>query len=322
MARDRSSSPGTTAIPTTRSCEFDLSHERAVVVGNGNVAVDVARMLALTAEELAPTDTTDAAIDGDRRLGAQGDRDARPARAGAGGVHAAGAEGARRARRRGRRSSTRPTSSSTRRASASSRPIASARGATSSSCGSTPRARRRASRAASCCASCVSPVAILGDERVEAIEVVRNELVADDDGRIVARADGRARDDPVRASCCAASATAASRCRASRSTSDAARSRTTAAASTGDRAARYAAGWIKRGPSGVIGTNKKDATETVEVLLEDARAGRLNRASADSTQTLEALLGRARRRARRVRGLAGDRRRRARAPASRTAGRA
>jgi ferredoxin--NADP+ reductase len=31
----------------------------------------------------------------------------------------------------------------------------------------------------------------------------------------------------------------------------------------------YVAGWIKRGPSGVIGTNKKDATETVELLLED-----------------------------------------------------
>jgi ferredoxin--NADP+ reductase len=32
------------------------------VIGNGNVALDVARMLALTPEELAPTDTTDAAI--------------------------------------------------------------------------------------------------------------------------------------------------------------------------------------------------------------------------------------------------------------------
>jgi ferredoxin--NADP+ reductase len=52
----------------------------------------------------------------------------------------------------------------------------------------------------------------------------------------------------------------------------------------------YAAGWIKRGPSGVIGTNKKDATETVELLLEDARAGRLSRASVDSTQGLDALL--------------------------------
>ena len=37
----------------------------------------------------------------------------------------------------------------------------------------------------------------------------------------------------------------------------------------------YCAGWIKRGPTGVIGTNKKDATETVERLLEDAREGRL-----------------------------------------------
>ena len=38
----------------------------------------------------------------------------------------------------------------------------------------------------------------------------------------------------------------------------------------GGRAGVYCAGWIKRGPSGVIGTNKKDATETVERLLEDA----------------------------------------------------
>jgi ferredoxin--NADP+ reductase len=37
----------------------------------------------------------------------------------------------------------------------------------------------------------------------------------------------------------------------------------------------YCAGWIKRGPTGVIGTNKKDATETVKLLLEDAGAGLL-----------------------------------------------
>jgi ferredoxin/flavodoxin---NADP+ reductase len=36
----------------------------------------------------------------------------------------------------------------------------------------------------------------------------------------------------------------------------------------------YAAGWIKRGPSGVIGTNKPDAAETVEYMLADADAGR------------------------------------------------
>ena len=43
--------------------EFDLSCERAVVIGNGNVAMDVARMLALTDHELRQTDTADHAIE-------------------------------------------------------------------------------------------------------------------------------------------------------------------------------------------------------------------------------------------------------------------
>ena len=37
----------------------------------------------------------------------------------------------------------------------------------------------------------------------------------------------------------------------------------------------YCAGWIKRGPSGLIGTNKGCAIETVECMLEDAKAGKL-----------------------------------------------
>ena len=49
--------------PDFQELEFDLSGERAVVIGNGNVAVDVARMLALTADELGCTDTTAPAID-------------------------------------------------------------------------------------------------------------------------------------------------------------------------------------------------------------------------------------------------------------------
>src|SRR5829696_8878003 len=48
--------------PDFQDVPFDLDVESAVVIGNGNVAVDVARMLALTPEELAPTDTADAAI--------------------------------------------------------------------------------------------------------------------------------------------------------------------------------------------------------------------------------------------------------------------
>src|SRR5690348_2536948 len=55
--------------PDFQELDFDLSGKRAVVIGNGNVAVDVARMLALTKEELDSTDTTDAAIDAIARSG-------------------------------------------------------------------------------------------------------------------------------------------------------------------------------------------------------------------------------------------------------------
>ncbi len=52
----------------------------------------------------------------------------------------------------------------------------------------------------------------------------------------------------------------------------------------------YAVGWIKRGPSGVIGTNKKDAQETVDALLEDLAAGKhLNPAEPDP-EAIERLL--------------------------------
>ena len=40
-------------------------------------------------------------------------------------------------------------------------------------------------------------------------------------------------------------------------------------------AGEYVVGWIKRGPTGIIGTNKRDAQETVTLLLEDLDAGRL-----------------------------------------------
>src|SRR5712671_7677199 len=48
--------------PDFQQIEFDLDVERAVVIGVGNVALDIARMLALTHEELAGTDATDASI--------------------------------------------------------------------------------------------------------------------------------------------------------------------------------------------------------------------------------------------------------------------
>ena len=70
----------------------------------------------------------------------------------------------------------------------------------------------------------------------------------------------------------------------------------------------YCAGWIKRGPTGVIGTNKKDATETVEPLLADARAGLLPAAAEPAPEAPLRAPGRARRRGRSLRGLGGARR--------------
>jgi ferredoxin--NADP+ reductase len=52
----------------------------------------------------------------------------------------------------------------------------------------------------------------------------------------------------------------------------------------------YAVGWIKRGPSGVIGTNKKDAAETVAKLIEDAGAGRLNDPASPERDAVEPWL--------------------------------
>src|SRR6266540_1184261 len=52
-----------TGHPEHRDHEFDLSVENAVVIGNGNVALDVARMLSLSHDELRVTDIADHALD-------------------------------------------------------------------------------------------------------------------------------------------------------------------------------------------------------------------------------------------------------------------
>ena len=54
--------PWYNAHPDFKDEEIDLSCETAVVIGAGNVAMDVARMLALEPSELDPTDTADHAI--------------------------------------------------------------------------------------------------------------------------------------------------------------------------------------------------------------------------------------------------------------------
>ena len=52
----------------------------------------------------------------------------------------------------------------------------------------------------------------------------------------------------------------------------------------------YAVGWIKRGPTGILGTNKRDADETVRCLAEDIAADRLPTPPDPAPVRIEALL--------------------------------
>jgi len=54
----------------------------------------------------------------------------------------------------------------------------------------------------------------------------------------------------------------------------------------------YVTGWIKRGPSGVIGTNKPDAFETVDCMLEDVRQGTYLEPAHPQPEAVDALLDR------------------------------
>jgi ferredoxin--NADP+ reductase len=245
--------------PDFQELQFDLSGERAVVIGNGNVAVDVARMLALTPEELATTDTTVAAIEGFSNAGIKeivmvGRRG--PAQAAfttpelqelgelAGAdviVDPADLEGAE------------PTDTNSERNLVVLREYA---------------AREPSGKPKRLVLNFLqSPVAILGDERVEAVELVHNRLEADESGALRAVATGEHETLP------AGIVFRSVGYRGVELPGVPFDERSGTIPNERGRIAPgvYAAGWIKRGPSGVIGTNKKDAAETVELLLEDLR---------------------------------------------------
>jgi ferredoxin--NADP+ reductase len=279
--------------PDYRDLDFDLSCERAVVVGNGNVAADVARMLALTRDELAATDVADHALEvlaesrireivvlGRRgpaqaaftnpellELGEMTDADvcvdARDAELDP--LSRAWIEGA-------------DAGVTARRnveilSGYAHRPPAG-------------RRRRIVLR------FLVTPTEILGDERVTGVRICRNELVADGRGGLRAQPTGELETidcglvfrsigyrgtplpglpfDDERAVV----------------PSHAGRVHSDGEVLPGE----YLAGWIKRGPTGIIGTNKRDAQETVDNLLEDLDAGRLPEAPRPEREALEALL--------------------------------
>lgn len=268
--------------PDFQALEFDLSHERAVVIGNGNVAVDCVRMLALTAEELAPTDTTDAAVEG--IVGSGLDEIVMLGRRGP--VQAAFTPPELKELGELAGADVIVDPRDLELDPASERELEEDRERARRNLDLlreyTPRVpadkpRRIVLR------FLASPVAILGADRVEAIEVVRNELV-EENGRIVARPTGETETIEcgivLRSVGYKGVPLAGVPFDETTGTIPNDHGRVAAAKRT------YAAGWIKRGPSGVIGTNKKDATETVELLLADARAGVLAGARAGSLEEL------------------------------------
>jgi ferredoxin/flavodoxin---NADP+ reductase len=269
--------------PDHTDLEVDLlSAERAVVIGNGNVAIDVARMLVLAPAELAPTDTADHALEvlarsrvsevvivGRRgpaqaaftnpellELGELSDADivvdpAELDRALA--IHDPDAE---------ENITSRRNVEILR--SYAERPLAG-------------RPKRIVLR------FLLSPTALTpaADGRLGAVEMTHNELVADAEGKLRARATDEHETIPAglvfRAIGYRGIPLPAVPFDERRGVipNEGGRVRDTAGeagSEPGRQAGEYAVGWIKRGPSGVIGTNKKDAQETVDAIFADAAA--------------------------------------------------
>jgi len=135
-----------------------------------------------------------------------------------------------------------------------------------------------------------SPIELRGDERVESIVLGRNELV-DDGGRLVAK------DTGVREELPAQLVVRAVGYRGIPTPGLPFDDRSGTIPHTDGRiegsANEYVVGWIKRGPSGVIGSNKKDSADTVATLLTDLEGRELIDFAEDHSETLvEWLLSR------------------------------
>ncbi|MEN3312869.1 MAG: ferredoxin/flavodoxin---NADP+ reductase [Actinomycetota bacterium] len=276
--------------PDFQELEFDLNVERAVVIGNGNVALDVARMLALTPEELAPTDTTDPAIEA---IGASPIRE----------IVVVG--------RRGPAQASWTTQELKELGELAGADVVvdpaelELDSASEASLEHDTNAERNmevlrgfAARAPTGKAVAVrlrfraSPVAIHGDARVESVELVRNRL-EEQGGRLVAVPT----DERETIECGLVFRSVGYRgvglpelpFDERRGTIRNEGGRVVDA--DGDHlAATYCAGWIKRGPTGIIGTNKKDAAETVAQLLEDVDRGHVSHREEVTADAIEALL--------------------------------
>jgi ferredoxin/flavodoxin---NADP+ reductase len=261
--------------PDHADLEVDLlSAERAVVIGNGNVALDVARMLALTPAELAPTDTADHALE---VLGRSNVRE----------VVVVGRRGPAQAsftnpelRELGELSDADVVvdPGELDRALAVPDPAA-MKDATARLNVEILRDYSRRSRAGKrrrvLLRFLLSPVELIADERgrVGAVELVRNELAPAAGGALRARPTAERERIP---------ASLVFRAIGYRGIplpglpfderhgvipNDG--GRVTDPATGSALPGEYVVGWIKRGPTGVIGTNKKDAQQTVDAIFAD-----------------------------------------------------
>ncbi len=135
-----------------------------------------------------------------------------------------------------------------------------------------------------------SPIEIKGDGRVESIVLGSNELVSDN-GRVVAKDTGTREELPaqlvVRAVGYRGVPTPGLPFDERSGTIPHINGR------IAERNDEYVVGWIKRGPSGVVGSNKKDSQETVDTLLADLAGTALQDRGDDYAQELvEWLLAR------------------------------
>jgi ferredoxin--NADP+ reductase len=278
--------------PDYADMDFDLSCKRAVVIGNGNVALDVARMLALSVEELSVTDIADHSIELLRAseveeivvLGRRG-----PAQA-------AFTNPELRELAELELADVIVDPADLELDQASSAALQEADGTTQRNvetlttyAGLTPvgKPRRVVLRFLS------SPVAIEGSDKVEAVVIERNELVATEDGSIKAKPTGiteRIETGLVlRAVGYVGKPLPGVPFDGRRQTVLNLNGRVLDPDTLEPIIGLYAAGWVKRGPSGVIGTNKKCAQETTELLLEDFAAGLLPQPSSTPEALLEHL---------------------------------
>lgn len=287
------------AHPDFRSLGFDLSSQSAAVVGNGNVAMDLARILASPRDVLAATDIAEHAL---RALEGNGIRE----------IHVLGRRGPAQAAFTNKELKelgelpdvdvvvdTHATTLD---------PLSEADVAAHPN-----RTRDRnlellgeyAERPLTGAPTkiflhfLVSPLEIIGRERVEGLVVVHNELYESEDGSIRARPTDRRSTLPMglvfRAIGYQGVPLPGIPFDAMRGVIPNEAGRIIDPLAGAPVQGEYVVGWIKRGPQGIIGTNKPDSQETVDVLLADYAAGHLNKDEVPSREVLERLLGERRR---------------------------